>query len=68
MKCPLCQVEMGQSHPIYKVSLVNGEPKLYLEHELKCRSKQCANYGKVVTTIRNEQTNVQLDDTEDTTE
>lgn len=55
MKCPLCKTEM-QIDRVY--TSVEGdespdtETKVYKVVELKCRSKQCSNYGKVVETIR----------------
>lgn len=45
---------MGLSHPKYKVSLVDGSPKLFLEQELICRNRNCSNNGKVVDTKRTE--------------
>lgn len=30
------------------------ETKLFVEHDMACRNKTCANYEKVVETIRNE--------------
>jgi len=53
---------MGLSHPIYKVSSDDdGNPKIVLEQELRCRSKQCPNYDKVVDTIRNPINNVEAE-------
>ena len=52
---------MGLFHPTYKVSLVDGKPKLYLERELRCRDKKCANYDKVVEISRNEIDNVEAE-------
>lgn len=62
MECPLCKVEMGISQSVYKVSTDDeGNKKMYIEQDLKCRSKQCANYGKVVTTVRNPIGNVEFE-------
>lgn len=52
---------MRISRSTYKVSLDNGEAKLFMEQELRCRSKQCPNYDKVVQTVRNPIENVEVD-------
>lgn len=50
---------MRISHSTYKVSQdEDGNPRLVMEQELSCRSKQCANYNKVVQTVRNPIDNV----------
>ena len=55
---------MGLYHPMYKVSLVDGEPKLFLEQTYRCRNKKCSNFEKDVDIARNEITNVEEDTTE----
>lgn len=57
MKCPLCNLEMGSlanRMVVENDDTPEKETKLYIEHEMSCRNKTCANYGKVVETIRNE--------------
>lgn len=59
---------MGISHSTYKVSLVNGEPKLFMEQELSCRNKNCNNYKTVVHTVRNPINNVVVEENEEVEE
>ena len=56
MKCPLCQVEMRISKSRMVVEnddTPNEETKLYVEQELTCMNKGCANYESVVETYKN---------------
>ena len=52
MKCPQCLVEMAISNSRYKLETENGAPKLFIEQDLSCRSRQCVNYGKVVKMLK----------------
>ena len=57
MKCPLCQVELRitrSRNVVEHDDTPNEETKLYVEQELSCLNKGCANYNTVVETIRNE--------------
>ena len=45
-------MEMAISSSIYKLETENGEPKLFIEQDLSCRSRQCVNYGKVVKMLK----------------
>ena len=57
MKCPLCQVEMriSRSRNVVENDDTPDTPtKLFVEQELVCFNKNCANHGKIVKTIRNE--------------
>ena len=57
MKCPLCQVEMRitrSRNVVENDTTPNEVTKLYIEQDLSCLNKQCANYKKVVKTVRNE--------------
>lgn len=57
MKCPLCQVEMRISRSrnvVENDDTPNEETKLYIDQELMCLNKSCANYEQVVQTVRNE--------------
>ena len=57
MKCPLCQVEMRISRSrnvVENDDTPDVETKLYVDQELKCLNRNCANYDKVVQTVRNE--------------
>lgn len=57
MKCPLCQVEMRITkcrNILENDNTPDAETKLFVEHELTCLNKNCANYEKVVETVRNE--------------
>lgn len=57
MQCPLCKTEMVS---IANRMVVEGDnspdtaTKLYSEHDMSCRNKNCANNGKVVETVKNE--------------
>lgn len=55
MKCPLCNVEMRITKTRNIVEMDGETPKLYFDQDLTCMNKQCANYEKVVTTVRDEQ-------------
>ena len=57
MKCPLCQVEMriSRSRNIVENDDTPDIPtQLFIEQELSCMNKNCANYEKVVQTVKNE--------------
>ena len=57
MKCPLCQVEMRitkSRNVVLNDDTPNEETKLYVEQDLSCMNKTCANYENVVQTVRNE--------------
>ena len=57
MKCPLCQVEMRitrSRNVVEHDDTPNEETKLYVEQDLSCMNKTCANYESVVQTVRNE--------------
>ena len=56
MKCPLCNIEMR----IIKSRMVvenddtpDEDTKLFVEQDLTCLNKNCANYNTVVETSRN---------------
>lgn len=58
MKCPLCQVEMRitRSRNVVENDDTPDTPtKLFTEMDMSCLNKNCANYKKVVQTVRNEQ-------------
>lgn len=58
MKCPLCQTEMRitKSRNVVEHDDTPDIPTtLYIEQDLSCLNKQCANYNTVVTTVKNEQ-------------
>lgn len=58
MKCPLCQTEMRitQSRNVLVNDDTPDKPtELYIEQDLKCMNKNCANYDKVVETERIEE-------------
>lgn len=53
MKCPLCQVEMRISKSRYVIEnddTPDEETKLFIEQDMTCINKTCANYEKVVDT------------------
>lgn len=55
VKCPLCNVEMAISCHRYRIAgddSPDTDTKLYIEQDLVCRNAQCANHGKVVTTVK----------------
>jgi hypothetical protein len=57
MKCPLCQVEMRitRSRNILENDNDPDIPtKLFVVQEVSCMNKDCANYGKVVDSVKNE--------------
>lgn len=57
MKCPQCQVEMRITRSFNKVEnddTPDTETKLFVVQELSCLNKNCANYEKVVYTVKNE--------------
>ena len=57
MKCPRCQVEMRITKARNVVEHDNTpdeDTKLYIEQDLSCMNKTCANYKTVVQTVRNE--------------
>lgn len=57
MQCPICKVEMriSRSHNVVENDdTPNEETKLYIVQDLSCMNRNCANYEKVVETIRNE--------------
>lgn len=57
MKCPLCNVEMRimrSRNVVENDDTPDSETKLYVEQELSCLNKNCANYEKTVETVRNE--------------
>lgn len=58
MKCPLCNVEMRITkfrNILENDNTPDAETKLYVEQDLTCLNKECANYEKIVQTVRNEQ-------------
>lgn len=57
MKCPLCQVEMRITRSLNRVEnddTPDAETKLFTLQELTCMNKACANYEKVVETVKTE--------------
>jgi hypothetical protein len=57
MKCPLCQVEMRitRSRNILENDNDPDIPtKLFVVQEVSCMNKDCANYEKVVDSVKNE--------------
>ena len=57
MKCPLCQVEMRitRSRNILENDKDPDIPtKLFVVQEVSCMNKDCANYEKVVDSVKNE--------------
>lgn len=57
MKCPLCQVEMRitRSRNILENDDNPDVPtKLFVVQEVSCMNKDCANYEKVVDSVKNE--------------
>jgi len=57
MKCPLCQVEMRitRSRNILENDDNPDIPtKLFVVQEVSCMNKDCANYEKVVDSVKNE--------------
>ena len=53
MLCPKCKVEMRISRTAYRLTS-DTPPKLFVDQEMRCRSRQCSNYDKVVDTISTE--------------
>lgn len=56
MKCPLCRLEMSilaSRHKVINDTTPDAETKLFIEHDMTCRNKQCPNHGKVVEIIQN---------------
>lgn len=56
MLCPICKVEMSIKgrHNVLKTD-TDGKPHLFLQLDLSCRNKKCANYDKIVETSETEQ-------------
>lgn len=57
MKCPLCQVEMRiiRSRNILENDDNPDIPtKLFVVQEVSCMNKDCANYERVVDSVKNE--------------
>ena len=57
MKCPLCKVEMIISHSrnvVENDDTPDEKTKLFIEQDMSCRNEQCANYEKVVETVKTE--------------
>ena len=57
MKCPLCDVEMRITklrNVVENDDTPNVPTKLFVEQDLSCFNKDCANYTKVVETVRSE--------------
>lgn len=57
MKCPLCQVEMRitRSRNILENDNDPEKPtKLFVVQEVSCMNRDCANYEKVVDSVKNE--------------
>lgn len=59
MQCPLCKIEAAIAASKYVLSTDTlpqffNEPKLFIEHEMKCRNPKCSNYNKIFATVRNE--------------
>lgn len=57
MKCPVCQLEMRISRSrnvVENDDTPDKETKLYRLQELSCMNENCANYDKVVETVKNE--------------
>lgn len=55
MQCPLCKLELfAESHRIIfeNDDTPDKETKAFTEIELKCRNKNCVNFGKIVTTTK----------------
>lgn len=56
MLCPKCAVEMRISATRYKAvndDTAEKNTELFIEQDLICRNKACADYGKVIETVRN---------------
>lgn len=57
MKCPLCNIEMfaiSNRMVVENDDTAEKETKLYVEHNMACRNKNCPNNGKVVLTVKDE--------------
>ena len=57
MKCPSCQVGLRitrSRNVVEHDDTPNEETKLFVEQDLSCLNKSCANYNTVVQTIKNE--------------
>ena len=57
MKCPLCDVEMRITklrNVVENDDTPDTPTKLFVEQDLSCFNKDCANYNKVVDTVRSE--------------
>lgn len=57
MKCPLCNVEMVSTANrmiVENDDTAEKETKLFIEHDMSCRNKNCPNNGRVVTTLKDE--------------
>lgn len=57
MKCPKCNIEMAitaSRNVVVDDNTADKETKLYIEHDLSCRNRNCDNHGKVVKTTRNQ--------------
>ena len=57
MKCPLCQVEMritSSRNRVENDTTPDEETKLFVIQELSCMNKNCANFQKVIETVKNE--------------
>ena len=57
MKCPLCNIEAAIANSRYVIENDTTEEsptRLFMEHDFKCRNKQCSNYNKIFETVKNE--------------
>jgi len=57
MQCPKCKLELFIDKTRYVVEDDNTDEKetrLYYEQDMVCRNKECANFGKVLDTVRSE--------------
>ena len=57
MQCPLCHLEMritSTRNVVENDDTPDAQTKLYVVQDLSCLNKDCANYNKVVETVKNE--------------
>lgn len=57
MKCPLCNVEMRiirTRNILENDNTPDAETQLFVEQDLTCLNKNCANFEKIVQTVRSE--------------
>ena len=57
MQCPLCKLEMritSSRNVVEHDDTPDEVTKLYSVQDLSCMNRDCANYDKVVETVKNE--------------